>query len=60
MLESSQLVYGRQNLSNLICLGLPFFVLDVDPRVSQPWGFENRMARAALARFTEIVNAQPK
>jgi hypothetical protein len=57
MLESFQLFDGRQNLANLICLGLPFFVLDVDARIARPWCLEDRVTRTALAGLAKALNA---
>jgi hypothetical protein len=57
MLESFHLFDGRQNLSNLICLGLPFFILDVDARIARPWRLEDCVTRAMLAGLAKMLDA---
>jgi hypothetical protein len=46
-----------QDLLDLIGFGFALGILNIDPRVSLPGRFVDPMARAALARFAEVVIA---
>lgn len=46
-----------QDLFDLICLGLALGVLNVDPRVTLPWGLVDPVARTFLAGLPEVVVA---
>lgn len=49
---------GGEDLPDLVGLGHAALVLDVDPRVAGPRGFENQMA-ARLPGLVEVAPAQP-
>ena len=49
-----QLVEGQQYLAHLVCLGLAFVRLEIDPRISRPGRFEQHVAGAVLSRFAEV------
>jgi len=50
-----QFVDCQKNLPNLIRLGLAFVVLDIDPGITDPRSFEDRMTGSRLARLSEML-----
>src|SRR5579863_5070614 len=57
MLPPLEFLNCGEHLPNLIRLGLPLVVLDVDPRVARPWCLKDRVARSALTWFAEMLDA---
>jgi hypothetical protein len=52
-----QSIESEQNLPGLVGLRFALEILNIHSRIPRPWGFENRMAGAALPRFAEIRHA---
>jgi len=48
-----QLLNSQQYLLYLVCFGLSFMILYVDPRVSLPWRLVNMMTSGLLSRQTK-------
>jgi hypothetical protein len=47
--------YGLEHLPHLIGAGFAFFVLDVHPGITLPWGLVHPVAGASPARCAEVV-----
>jgi len=46
-----QFLKGQKHLFNLVCFGLSFMILDIDPWITLPGGFVNSMAACASPGF---------